>query len=461
MGTRVRRLLSISGAVCCVCAPAAARADDWFPHPPGAQWTWSWIDPTYNPNGTTESATIASESASTGCGWQLSWTGDTQIPLGGTTGGPVIDAPDDGTVCFSDESNGLTNTDWSGDPPPINQPPLCAQSNQCAGSLGSTMYNVIWASRAPVLAEPVLSGDVWTAAGGDGNMATSTNEYLGTQRIVVPAFPNGVTAAEVRSSISLTAAAKAGNTFGSGTRTTWWVFGVGPVQIDFHHGDGSITTAQLMSTSLTPQAPPPDVNYFPLESGLTSTYKWTNAMHLRRPEIEKVSVTGAVNHTARVLAQSVSGQLGAEGSYDFALRLSGLSTTSVATSASSLVKLPKLGRNLHFFTPIDLMTYGFNPVLPAYPEPTTTWGSGDTRDFHVYGVHGTTRIIGFQQVRVPAGTFRALEVQSILTQAGHPFGSGIRTMWFAPGRGLVKLVFKHRDGSTSLVQLIRCGPRHC
>jgi hypothetical protein len=31
----------------------------------------------------------------------------------------------------------------------------------------------------------------------------------------------------------------------------------------------------------------------------------------------------------------------------------------------------------------------------------------------------------------------------------------VRTMWFAPGRGLVKLVFKHRDGSTSLVQLIK------
>src|SRR4051812_37947811 len=131
MGNRVRRLLSILGATSCVLAPAAARADDWFPHPPGGQWTWAWQDPTYNPNGTTETATVATQSASTGCGWQLSWTGDTQIPLGTGGGGggtPVIDSPDNGTVCFVDGTEGLTNTDWSGDPPPISQPPLCAQS---------------------------------------------------------------------------------------------------------------------------------------------------------------------------------------------------------------------------------------------------------------------------------------------------------------------------------------------
>jgi hypothetical protein len=28
-------------------------------------------------------------------------------------------------------------------------------------------------------------------------------------------------------------------------------------------------------------------------------------------------------------------------------------------------------------------------------------------------------------------------------------------MWFAPGRGLVKLLFQHRDGSRSLVQLVK------
>ena len=59
-----------------------------------------------------------------------------------------------------------------------------------------------------------------------------------------------------------------------------------------------------------------------------------------------------------------------------------------------------------------------------------------------------------QKVKVPAGTFKALVVTSTLTQPGFPFGSGTRTMWFAPDKGLVKLVFKHGDGSVSTVELI-------
>jgi hypothetical protein len=58
-------------------------------------------------------------------------------------------------------------------------------------------------------------------------------------------------------------------------------------------------------------------------------------------------------------------------------------------------------------------------------------------------------------VRVPAGRFSALEVRSTLTQKGYRYGSGVRTMWFAPGRGLVKLTFAHRDGSTDTVTLIK------
>jgi hypothetical protein len=46
-------------------------------------------------------------------------------------------------------------------------------------------------------------------------------------------------------------------------------------------------------------------------------------------------------------------------------------------------------------------------------------------------------------------------VQSVLNQPGFRYGSGLRTMWFAGDRGLVKLEFRHRDGSTSLVQLLK------
>ena len=72
----------------------------------------------------------------------------------------------------------------------------------------------------------------------------------------------------------------------------------------------------------------------------------------------------------------------------------------------------------------------------------------------MYGVNGASRIVGIQKVNVPKGTYQALVVTSTLSQPGFKFGSGTRTMWFAPDVGLVKLMFRHGDGSTSAVQLI-------
>ena len=46
-------------------------------------------------------------------------------------------------------------------------------------------------------------------------------------------------------------------------------------------------------------------------------------------------------------------------------------------------------------------------------------------------------------------------MRSTLTQKGFRYGSGTRTSWFAPGKGLVKLVFRHRDGSVSTVERLK------
>jgi hypothetical protein len=434
---------------------STALADDWFPHPANAQWTYYWTDNNFNPNGTTETVKVDTTDQVT-CGWQLQWTGNILIPLGnsgGTGPQPTINQPDDGTMCFEDQDYGLVNTDWSGDAPPINEPPLCASAgSQCSNSLGSVLYNVIWGSRSPVISEPLLQGTSWVATGGGDGSVTSQNQYLGLQKIKVPAFPKGIVAAVVRSDIAL--AGTPGDDYGSGTRTTWWGFGVGPVKVVFDHVDGSVTDAELMSTNLTSPPPRADQNYFPMTVGLSGTYEWTNHKHLAQPEIEKISVAAASNRSARLTAKSVSGPIRAAGDYVFSLRLDGLRNTFGSTEGATLAQLPRLGHNVHFFTPLDLMTYGFNPILPAYPVTGMRWTSGNPRDMQVYGVTGTSRVVGVRNVRVPAGRFQALEVRSVLTQAGHRFGSGVRTMWFARGRGLVKLVFDHRDGSVSTVQLL-------
>jgi hypothetical protein len=293
----------------------------------------------------------------------------------------------------------------------------------------------------------------WTGTGGATGDVAGTSTYVGQQVVKVPAFPNGVSAAVVRTDLAL--AGTEDDAYGSGIRTTWWVYGIGPVRVVFDHVDGGVTSGSLLSTSLPPQGDPVDANYFPMQKGLTGTYRWTNTRHIRTPEVEQMTVGAVAGSTARFDVKSLSGPIRAAGSYDFTSDLGGIRNTAGSSSAATLLKLPRLTHGRHFFTVIDLMAFGFNPLLPAYPSAGDAWRSGNARDQQVYGVRGSTRIIGVRSVRVPAGTFPALEVRSVLTQRGSPYGSGVRTMWFAPGRGLVKLVFAHRDRSVSTVVLIR------
>jgi hypothetical protein len=444
-----------AAALCAAATAPVASADTFLPHAATARWQYFWTDSSYNPKGTTETVTVDTKDKVT-CGWQLAWTGTISVPTGGSSGGrpTYSDQPDNGTICFQDQSNGLLNTNWAGSSPPSDEPSLCSSSgSSCANSLGSVLYNVIWGSRSPVISEPLLQGTSWSASGGADGSVTSTNAYLGLRRVTVPAFPHGVIAAVVRSQIA--AAGTPGDDYGSGTRTIWWVYGVGPVKVEFAHVDGSVTNAVMTTTNQAPLRPRPDQDYFPLRVGAGGTYSWVNRKHLRTPEIETVRVAAAANRSARITAKSVSGPLRAAGNYIFAVRLDGLRNTYGSTAAATVTKFPKLGHGRHFFTPLDMMTFGFNPVLPAYPIPGSVLRSGNRRDRQVFGVVGVTRVIGVRSVRVPAGRFRALEVRSVLSQRGFPFGSGVRTMWFAPGRGLVKLVFAHRDGSTSVVTLLK------
>ena len=103
-----------------------------------------------------------------------------------------------------------------------------------------------------MLAEPLLRGTRWTAQGGADNDVASDNRYLGREKVMVPAFPQGVEAAKVRSLI--TQAGALGDPFGSGARTVWWVRGVGPVKVELSHAGGENSTAELREHE--PQAAP-------------------------------------------------------------------------------------------------------------------------------------------------------------------------------------------------------------
>jgi hypothetical protein len=447
-----RLLLAVAGAsLVCV---ASGAASDWLPHPAGASWTYEWTDSSYARVPTSERVTVAASGASA---FTLAWTSEN--PSLQNRDGAVATT---GTVRFEQTSTGLQNPDWAGSAPPASFPLLCPAAARCDNSLAATYYDVVWGSRAPVLPEPVTAGLTWTSSGGAGSGVTSVNRYLGLERITVPAFAGGVTAAKFRSAITQRGVSAA---YGSGTRTTWWVWGVGPVKVVFAHaGAGSpVTTAVLTATSLAPQPLPSLARWFSPTSGKKLTYRWTNPRHFAAPVVERVTPTTAASGSVGLSVVAVSGPMSVHASYAYALRAGGLVNVSSTTRSETSAALPPLGprsrppaRRGRFTTPFDLMDFGFNPIFPAYPRAGDTWsGARKGRDFATYGVTGTSRVLGVQTVKVPAGRFRALAVRSTLRQPGYPFGSGTRTSWFVPGRGLVKLVFRHRDGSVSTVALLR------
>jgi hypothetical protein len=454
VGIKRLAILAAAAAAQTLAVAAPALAGDWLPHPSDATWTYSWTDTAYNTTPTKEKVTVKETK---GASFTLAWTtADLDNPPDAVSSA--------GTVSFQDTNAGLVNTDWTSNAPPTSFPILCASPSQCGNSLASTYYNVIWGGRVPTLAEPLLKNLSWGSTGGTQNDVGSTNRYVGVEKVTVPAFKDPVEAAKIRSDI--TQAGALGDPYGSGVRTTWWVYGVGPVKVVFEHAGGRsapVTTSVLQSTSLTPKAPPADGNYFPLEKGKSFTYRWTNKKHFKQPVVETATVAAVSNGSAQISVQSVSGPIKVQGAYGYTARLDGVTNIWGTTKAATLAKLPKLGpsslpadKRRHFFTPLDLLDYGFNPILPAYVEPGDSWVGGPSgRDYQIYGVTGSTRIVGLQTVKVPAGTFKAMAVASTLKQAGFAFGSGTRTAWFAPGRGLVKLVFRHGDGSVSQVELLK------
>ncbi|HEY6030961.1 MAG TPA: hypothetical protein VIU44_10370 [Gaiellaceae bacterium] len=450
---RVFALVAALAAAALLPASAVA-ADSWLPHPADATWTWEWTDTAYNPTPTKEKVTVKEQK---GAAFTLEWTTK-------DVGNPDGTADSLGLVAFQETSAGLVNTDWQSTPPPTNFPILCQQLAKCGNSVASVLYQLIWGTRAPLLAEPLLNGTTWSSSGGANGDVSSISQYMGREQVTVPAFPNGVMAAKVRTDI--TQAGAIGDPYGSGVRTTWWVYGVGPVKIVFEHAGGvnaPVTTAQLDSTNQTAADLPPDADYFPLTQGLKHRYRWTNTKWLKKPSVQEMVVSQAVNASARADFKHISGPIRLAGTYIFALRADGITCTAAQTKSASLATFPKLGpsflpanRRRHFATPYDLLVYGTNPILPAYPQAGQSWEAKSSgRDFQVFGVTGTTKVVGLRKVTVPAGTFTALVVQSTLSQAGFPFGSGTRTAYFVDGKGLVKLVFRHGDHSTSTVELLK------
>jgi hypothetical protein len=442
----------VAVALACQAAPAgAAGLDDpaaqWLPRTDGAAWVYQWSNSAFSP-ARMERYTM---SARSGTGFRVSWEEFGLRP---------DESPATGFADFRHTDAGLVNINYQTTPVPPQFPVLCASPTRCGNSLAGSFFLTLWGSRSPVLAEPLVKDATWNSIGGTNNDVTSGNRYLGHEFVTVPAFPNGIAAAKVQSVI--TQAGALGDPFGSGLRTVWWVYGVGPVKVIFQHTSGESSLAQLQTTNLAPLPLPSDANLMPLALGDVSSFRWRNDRHMKRWSRQRFEVRAVANGTSRINVRDTSGPIDVNASYVFSSRLGGLTNvTTVLRRAVTSSRLPALGPNdgpqgrARFVTPYDLMSYGFNPILPAYAATDQTWRSSrESRDWAVYGVSGVSTVLGKRTIRVPAGRFKTIAVRSRLRQADHAFGSGSRTMYFAPGEGLVKLTFRHSDGSTSTVERV-------
>ena len=84
----------------------------------------------------------------------------------------------------------------------------------------------------------------------------------------------------------------------------------------------------------------------------------------------------------------------------------------------------------------------------------TTRSSREGRDWTIFGVSGSSTVLKPRRLHTRLGVLDVVGIRSKLTQAGFPYGSGTRTSWFAPDLGLVKLVFRHGDGSVSTIERV-------
>ncbi len=437
--------------------PAAAGATaledpvrQWLPSADGASWTYAWSNSTYAPTPRRETYTVTGRD---GEGFTINWA---------ETGLPAYETPTAGAMNFRHTDAGLVSTSYQSTPAPPQFPLLCASATRCGNSLAGSLFMVIWGTRSSVLPEPLVQGTQWSATGGADNDVASRNRYARVERVVVPAFPGGVDAVKVVSDVTQTGAI--GDPFGTGTRTVWWVYGIGPVKVLLQHAGGDTSLAALQSTTLKERAMPSQINALPLADGASATFRWRNSRRMPSWSRQRFTTIGVLNNTARIEVEDLAGPIDVDASYVLSSRLSGTrllnSTLRRGRVPSGLRRhlAPKGGKGWHrrFVTPYDLLTYGFSPVLPAYPRKGMAWRSSiDSRDWRTYHVLGDSKVLGRRTVKTPAGKFRAVVVRSRLRQPGVPYGSGVRTAWLAPGTGLVKLVFRHGDGSVSRVERLR------
>ena len=124
--------------------------------------------------------------------------------------------------------------------------------------------------------------------------------------------------------------------------------------------------------------------------------------------MQEVTTDEVANGSARFSVKHLSGPIRVAGAYGFTMRGDGATNLWATTKSASLAAFPALGprtsrkeRRRRFTTPLDLMLYGFNPILPAYAVAGSDVAAKvPSRDFSVFGVTGNDDVLGVRTVKV-------------------------------------------------------------
>ena len=261
-------------------ASPAAADDLWLPHSANAAWTYQWTDTTYATTPTLEKVTVKSQ---TGAALRAR-VDDGRARQPGRRGRAPRER------CRSRRRTPASSTP-TGRALRRRRPSRCSarRSPSCGNALSSTLYNVIWGARQPVLAEPLLQGldldehgrrrerrleHVLVPRPREGRRAGIPERRRGGEGDVDD-HPGRRARRPVRQRHAHDLV---------GVRRRPGEDRVRP------HGRRSRTgdDAELQSTNQTPLPSPTDVDFFPLRKGKTLAFRWTNTKYLKKPEVDTV-----------------------------------------------------------------------------------------------------------------------------------------------------------------------------
>lgn len=182
-------------------------------------------------------------------------------------------------------------------------------------------------------------------------------------------------------------------------------------------------------------------NYFPMDLNRTWRYRWWNDTYEPNDLLENITVVSQTDQES--MFYIVSTHYWSHWA-KFKYRMDGDGVYFNGGQGLGGSQFPE-----HFSYAFHFLEAGSNTLL-KYPiivgEQWTSTGGWD-------GVTttGTTTVIGYDLITVPAGTFYALHTQTQVTTDGHATRSGTKDMWFVNNVGMVKLVFAHDDGTITTV----------